>query len=283
MSTLFSETLTRLRNESGFLTAYRFYHDNGGAPAMKVSYRKYLLMEQGKNLPGIDRLERLLTALRIPRNTPEARNLVLDWLKTMAGEEAYINILEPLLSAGSQTSGLSPLHDALRRTLAGKKYHMTPDQFRATLADYDTYRCSFTLENDSGAWSAESLAAALKIKKQAAQLALKSLAEVKLVKEVKKGSYKSLVAGMLVECPAAIAMEPAVREKMRGYFKKLEQDAFTEYSSVALIRADAVAIKGLFPLMHANVEAASTYATVRKTRNSAGFFVIGKVLKLWDF
>ncbi|MDP2865300.1 MAG: hypothetical protein Q8O90_03560 [Elusimicrobiota bacterium] len=75
MGTAFSETLTRLRMAGGFPTAYRFYHDNGGAPVLKLSYRKSLLIEQGKNLPGAERLPKLLVALRLPQNTPAAREL----------------------------------------------------------------------------------------------------------------------------------------------------------------------------------------------------------------
>ena len=52
MATIFSDVLTQLRKDSGFATAYSFYHDNGGAPVLKVSYRKYLMMEQGEDPAG---------------------------------------------------------------------------------------------------------------------------------------------------------------------------------------------------------------------------------------
>ncbi len=281
MGTIFSETLTRLRKDAGFDTAYRFYHDNGGAQAFKITYRKYLLIEQGKNLPVVDRLTKLLMGLRLPLGTPDATALVLAWLKTMAGEEIYADVFESLLSP--KAAGLSAMHAALKRTLAEKKYHLTPEQLVVTVSSFETYKCAFTLESDTGTWTAERLAGTLKIKKREAERGLKELAGAGLVKEIKKGIYRSRVAGMMIEYPPTAAMPPGLREKLRNYLRRLEQEAAIEYSSMGLIRADADALKGVFPLLRANVEAANTYAITEKTPKSAGFFVISRVLRLWDF
>ena len=56
MSTAFSETLCRIRAAEGFPTAYRFFHDNGGTQVLGFTYRQYLRMEQGKNLPECQKL-----------------------------------------------------------------------------------------------------------------------------------------------------------------------------------------------------------------------------------
>jgi len=101
MGTIFSDTLVKLRQEAGFPTAYRFFHDNGGDKVLGMCYRKYLMMEQGRNLPVLGRLERLIVGLHMPFGTPAARELTLAWLKTMAGEESYAGLLEPLM--GNQT------------------------------------------------------------------------------------------------------------------------------------------------------------------------------------
>jgi hypothetical protein len=113
MATIFSETLTRLRKGAGFPTAYRFYHDNGGAPFFKVSYRNYLMMEQGRNLPVLGRLAKIILGLRIPERTPESRELTMAWLKTMAGGEAYADMLEPLFYQGAPAKESSPAEEAL--------------------------------------------------------------------------------------------------------------------------------------------------------------------------
>jgi len=282
MGTVFSETLTRLRAENGFPTAYRFYHDNGGAPVLKISYRKYLLIEQGKNLPEAQRLPTLLVALRLPQNTPAAAELVAAWLRTLAGEEVYTDLLKPML-AQAPVPAAAPLGQALRRSIAGKKYHMTEAQVLATLSSFEAYKCGIVLENDGGAWTAEELAKTLRIKRTEAQKALKDFAAAGLAKEVKKGSYKSRVAGQMVEYPSVLSLRQEVREKVRGYIKRLEQESPAEYSSMGLFRADALALKGYYPLLKSTVEASHAYSTVKKTNSSAAFFVIGRVLKMWDF
>jgi len=282
MGTIFSETLTRLRKEGGFPTAYRFYHDNGGGPVLKVSYRKYLLMEKGKNLPGVERLPKLLVALRLPQNTPAARELVAAWLRTLAGEEVYSDIFDPLL-VKAEAAAVTPAEQALRRSIAEKKYYLTEAQVRATLSSFEAYKCAFVLENDCGAWTAEELAKVLKIKKSEAQRALKDFAAAGLARELKKGVYKSRIAGQMVEYPSVLAMRQEVREKVRGYIKRLEQESSAEYSSMGLFRADSLTLKGYYPMLKSTVQASHAYSTVKKTNGSAAFFVIGRVLKMWDF
>lgn len=282
MATVFSETLIRLRKEAGFSTAYRFYHDNGGAPVLKISYRKYLLIEQGKNLPDAQRIPILLTTLRLPKNTPDAVELMTAWLRTLAGEEVYASHLKPLLSSAPVPAG-GGMVQALRRSIAEKKYHMTEEQVMATLSSFEAYKCGFVLENDDGDWTAEALARTLRIKLTEAQKALKDLAAAGLTKEVKKGVYRSRIAGKMVEYPTFLSMRQQVGDKLRSYMKRLENESTVESSTIGLFRADSLAIKGYYPLLKSTVEATHSYATVKKAGNSAAFFVMGRVLKMWDF
>lgn len=283
MGTLFSDTLVRLRKEAGFPTAYRFYHDNGGEPVLKITYRSYLLTEQGKSLPAIGKLQKLYPALRLPPTTPGARELVVAWLRTMAGEEAYKDLFEPMLAAKTEAVGLSPVHKALQRTLADSKFYITPPQFRALVSSFETYKCSLTMGNDTGVWSAAAIAKAIGVKPATAEKSLKELAKVKLVKEVKKGFYRSRTAGKMVSYPQLNALDPALLAKFKEYLLKLEQSGTCEWASKGIIRADALALRGLFPLIGANIEAAQTFAVTQKTEKSAFFYVIGKVVRLWDF
>ena len=283
MATIFSEVLTRLRKEAGFPTAYRFYHDNGGAPFLKVSYRNYLMMEQGRNLPVLGRLVRILLGLRIPERTPAARELTLAWLRTLAGEEPYADLLEPLFSQAAPARAASPAEEALRRTLAEKKFHITASQILATVSSFETYKCFFVMESDSGVWTAEALAKALGIKKAAADLALKSFLKAGLVKAEGKGGYRSKMAGQLVEYPAGPAFPPAVLGKLKEYYKRLEQESPLEFGTAGLVRADADALRGFYPMLKSSVEASYAFSTTARTKKSAGFFVLGRVHKLWNF
>jgi hypothetical protein len=283
MATIFSETLTRLRKEAGFPTAYRFYHDNGGAPFFKVSYRNYLMMEQGRNLPVLGRLARIIMGMRIPERTPQARELTRAWLRTMAGEEAYTGLLEPLFAEGAPASASSPAEEALRRTLAEKKFHITESQILATVSSFEAYKCSFIMETDSGVWTAEALAKALGIKKTLADAALKSFLKEGLVKAEGKGGYRSKMAGQLVEYPAGPAFPPAVLGKLKDYYKRLEAESPMEFGTAGLVRADADALRGFYPMLKSSVEASYAFSTTAKTKKSAGFFVLGRVHRLWNF
>lgn len=283
MATNFSETLMRLRKEAGFPTAYRFYYDNGGAAAFKVSYRNYLMMEQGRNLPVLARLEKILLGLRMPFRTPMARELTQAWLRTMAGEEHYANLLEPLFASGAPAGAVTPADDALRRALAEKKYHMTAEQLVATVSSFETYKCAFTLENDSGTWTAEALAKVLGIRKAAAALALKNFHKAGLVTAEGKAGYRSKMAGKLVEYPAAAAIRPEVIGKLRGYLGRLESESPVQFANTGLVRADADAMRAYYPMVKANVEASHAFSSSKKTKSSAGFMVVSRVHKLWDF
>lgn len=283
MATIFSETLVRLRKEAGFPTAYRFYHDNGGVPFFKVSYRNYLMMEQGRNLPVLGRLARILMGLRIPERTPEARELTLAWLRTMAGEESYTDLLEPLLGGAAPARSASPTEAALRRTLADRKFHITGPQILATVSSFEAYKCFFVMETDSGVWTAEALAKALGIKKTEADRALKSFLKVGLVKAEGKGGYRSKLAGQLVEYPAGPAFPPAVLGKIKEYYKRLETESPMEFGTAGMVRADADALRGFYPMLKSSVEASYAFSTTSKTKKSAGFFVSAKVHRLWDF
>ncbi len=152
MATPFSEALTRLRKEAGFRTAYRFYHDNGGTQVLKLTYRKYLLMEQGKLLPNFNRLKVLFYPLRILDRTSAASELTLAWLRTMAGEEDYRDVIMPLFSQGRPAEH-SPMHKAMKRVLSDRKVHISPAQLAAVYSDLGTYKCFLALSNDSGRYT----------------------------------------------------------------------------------------------------------------------------------
>ncbi len=283
MATVFSETLTRLRKEAGFPTAYRFFHDNGGAKFFSVSYRNYLMMEQGRNLPAPARLPRLMLGLRQPQGTPLASELVKAWLRTMTGDEIYADLVEPLFGAGISAPAGSPAEEALRRSIAEKKFHMTEAHILASAASFEAYKCFFVMEFDAGVWTAEAMARALRIKKAEAEKALKSFVKAGMARVEGRKGYRSKIAGMMVEYPAGPALPPGMMDKLRGYFKRLEAESRIEFATAGMLRADSDDLRGYFPMLKSSVEASYAFNTTVKTKKSAGFFVLGRVLRLWDF
>lgn len=283
MDTAFSEVLTKLRQAAGFPTAYGFYIANGGAPVLKITYRKYLLYEQGRELPAVEKLLRLFFALKLIPKSFEANELVVAWLRSLAGEEAFKTILLPVVSEKAQASSLSPLHKAVKRSLGGNKYQLTPEQFNAILTDRNTYLCYLALSEDTGLWSAESLAKALTLKTTDAGRALKVLAGARILKADRKGLYRCPLATGLVDFPHLNTVSPEVRAKLAAYHKELLASGTCSLMHGCIVRADAADFRNFFPLMNLNISTAQTYAVHEKTDKSALFFVEGKVIKLRDF
>lgn len=283
MSTVFSETLARLRKEAGFKTAYKFYHGNGGRPVLNIAYRNYLLMEQGKMLPAFGRLRKIIMALRCVQNSVPTNELAVAWLKTMAGDEAYKDILEPIVSVKTTIPGLSPLHKAVGRTLADTKYHISPKQLAAMCASRDNYLCYLALSLDSGSWSLEDIARKLRMKRGAVEKALLELCAAKVLKKVKKGYYACPFARSMKEMPQL----DLLGEDLRKRYMKCREAVIGSGKHVCLrtgiIRADADALRNFYPMMSLNMSTAESYSITEPTEKSALFAVVGKVLKIRDF
>lgn len=282
MATVFSVTLTRLRHEAGFPTAYRFYHDNGGAPVLKISYRKYLSLEQGENLPGFGRLRGLLFGLRMVPKSPAANELVTAWLKTLTGEENFREILEPLLAANTEPSMLSPMHKAMKTSLAGEKYYISPAQLEVIAGSRDNYKCFLALSNDTGAWTAKKLALSVGLSAKTTEKALRSLKAVKLLTE-RGGRYKSPMAARMLEYPHMTAHVQVMLGRLAKYQDELAATGTRVWRRRGILRADADTLCGFFPIMNLNLSTAHTYGIIKKTKRSAVYFIEGRVVKLYDF
>ncbi|MBI4351728.1 MAG: hypothetical protein HY550_09830 [Elusimicrobia bacterium] len=283
METIFSKMLKQLRKDAGFDTAYRFYHDNGGREVLKISYRKYLLIEQGRILPVLERLGIFLFALRIVNKSAEANAFVAAWLKTMAGEENFREIIEPLITAKQDTPGFSPMQKAMKKALDTRKYYLTPEQIEVMFATRDNYLCYLALSNDTGAWTSKEFAARLGLARPRAEKALKALAGAKIVKEVKKNVYKCPLAGAMVEYPHLATLKPGLLKKVRGYDDELVATGAPVWTRSGIIRADETVFRSFFPVMGVNISTAQTYAVTEKTEKSALFMVEGKITKLRGF
>lgn len=282
MGTVFSETLTRLRKEGGFNTAYSFYHSNGGAPVLKISYRKYLSIEQGKNLPVFGRLSGLLRSLRVLHNGQEAQELISAWLRTMAGEEDYKKILEPMLLVKPVLSPMSPMGKVIKKSLSGEKYHISPSQMAVIAASQCNYLCFLALANDTGAWTPERLAAHLALPAKDVRACLKELKSAKLLKEC-AGRYKCPLAEKMLEYPHRTPAVEKIRTKLLEYQEELLKTGSQIWRRRGIIRADADTLTEFVPLMKLNLSTAHTFATNRKTKKSALYLIEGRIMKLRDF
>ncbi|HBE87691.1 MAG TPA: hypothetical protein DDW67_00925 [Elusimicrobia bacterium] len=281
MATIFSDTLTKLRREAGFPTAYRFFHDNGGDKVLGMCYRKYLMMEQGRILPQFKHLRGFIFGMHLVRRSAASRELVRAWLRTMAGEELYGEILEPMLAESPEKLRLSPSQKMLKEALAGRKFYMTPAHLALVSASGENYLAFLLFSNDSGSWTPERLAEAGGFKKAAAAAIIKRFLAAKLLRKAGAG-YKCPLAGGLLEMPPKIAA-PAAYEALKRRQEELILTGQRAYLRRGLFRADADAIRDFYPMMSVNVSSSHVYAVKERTAKSALFAVEGRVVKIRDF
>jgi hypothetical protein len=280
MGSIFSDTLVKLRKEAGFPTAYRFFYANGGDKVLGMCYRKYLMMEQGRILPLFKHMRALISSLRLVNKSSAAAELVKAWFRTMAGEEAYSEIIEPMLSSKAEPSFLSPAHKALKEALAGRKFYIIPDQLKVIAGSLENYLAFQLFSNDTGVWTAEKLAAA-GVKKNSAVKVLKLFLAAKMLRKAGAG-YKCPLAGAMLELPRRAAA-PELFSRVEEYQHALMVSGRSAWFRRGIIRADADALANFYTLMQGSLSSAQAYAVTEKTPKSALFAIDARVVKLRDF
>lgn len=281
MDTVFAEQLIGMRKSAGFPTAYRFFHDNGGKSALKFSYRKYLLFEQGAALPSPDILGRISLALKLIPKSPQAGKLSAAWLRTIAGEESYAFVFEPFISVKTELPGMSPLHKAIGGFI--KRHPITVPQAVLILSSAEHYRAFLVFENDAGPWRSEELAKAAGLRGPLAAKILSAFVGSGLVKRERNGSHSAAHPNFILEFPRAEILPAGLNDKMREYQAELVAAGSLAWRRMKILRADAVELAAFYPVLSLSMSAASSYEVAEKTKNSAMFAVESRVVKLFDF
>ncbi len=282
METIFSKTLKRLRKAAGFRTAYQFYHGNGGRGVLKVSYRSWLFIEQGRTLPAFKTLGALMCALRLVPNSADGIELVMTWLKTAHGPVEVEHFLAPLLKSPPRHAISSPLHKVIHRSLSQAKFHITPRQLEAMGRCRENYLCWLALSNDSGKWTPNELSAELGLSAASTGKAMKELQTAGLLKKLRGGLYICPMAGAMLEYPARWTLLAAQKKAI-----ELRTDLIAKgeevYSRRGILRASLPELSNFFPMLALNTSAAQTYAVTEKEKGSALFAVESRVVKIHDF
>jgi len=281
MPTIFSETIKELRKEAGFRTAYQFYHSNGGKNILKVSYRGWLLTEEGKNLPPFKILGTLMYTLRCIPCSENGTRLILSWLRTAHGEEDFRQFLEPLFKF-PRNSIASPLHKVIHRSLSNRKVHITPLQVETIAKSTANYLCWVAMSNDTGKWDAKALASQLGLPVSAAEKATKDLKAAGLLKEPAKGLYKCPMPDAMREFPRTRTSVPALK-KLMALRTALVAQGDVLYSRSGILRANQKDLANFFPLFSLNLSSAEAYAVTEKAKGTALFSVEGRIVKIRDF
>ena len=279
METPFSRMLVQFRKKAGFPTAYRFYHGNGGRAVFNITYRRYLLIEQGKNLPRLNRLDTFTAAMRLASHPADEKALTTAWLQTMVGEKNFNTHIAPLLAAPEPPAAQS----VVQRILDSKTHYLSLTQAETICSDQDTRLCWFAISNDTGLWPLEDAAARLKLTVTRTEEAFKKLAKAKLIKEVKKGVYKCPVSHMFCQGPQVRILHPALFRKLCDLDNKLAETGAEIFIKRIVTRADEPDMRNFFTTLGTTISTAAAYAVTEKTEKSALFMVEGKVIRLRSF
>lgn len=280
MATPFSESLVKLRKAAGFPTAYRFFHDSGGQHVLKITYRKYLLWEQGRVLPPIEAVTRLAPALKLMPKSGALGGLVASWLKAMAGPDVYSSLLEPVVAVKEDTAGLSPLQAAMGHALKGRKSPVTVAQAAASLESFDHHKAFLFVTKDGSSWTAERLAASAGIPKKAAAAVCRDFLAAGILKKEKEGVFACPMANLLLEFPRPELLPPGYPKRVSEYQRRLLDEGRVIWLRCGFIRADREALTGFLPIIDNGVLTAHAYEA---PEGGALFAVEGRLVKVSEF
>ncbi|MDA8130169.1 MAG: hypothetical protein M0011_01560 [Elusimicrobia bacterium] len=275
----FAATLKKLREESGFKTAYAFFHDSGGKAVFGFSYRMYLAMESGHKIPPFKAVPVLIHCLHMVALSEPAMKLVSAWLTRKLGASAFDLLLKPLLKEPLPPPQ-SPFQKVLHRSLSDQKKFVTPQEVEVIARNRANYLCWMLMSNDSGKWEPVGLSKQLGISRAAARAALEELCATKLLKRVSGNACKCPFAGYAYEYPRINISEAAKR--IRKIQDEIMQDGQEIYLRRAILRADLTELANYMPLLSLNITAVQAYGTTKHTDTTAFFNIETRIVKILD-
>jgi hypothetical protein len=279
---LFSTSLGRLRIESGFATPYAFYHRNGGRRVFPFTYAYYLKLEHGKHLPRPQWLPLLLNLLRIRPSDEMYRRFVVDYLRDHFGsEENFQSLLGPLLRSKHEKNYEQ---QAVKRLISRQAYHLTPEQYKAVVADAATYWAFECLVNDHASFGPEELAEITGLPEASIEAGLKKLASQKLARPVSGGRYKSPLAGKFYVFPRSFPGVDIERAKVARHVDEmvLRRGTVLQESGM-MIRAEEGAVRRAISTLNNALETAQAFAVHEKAEGSGFFRLEIRARKAADF
>jgi hypothetical protein len=263
----FSQTLTLLRREAGFPTAYAFYHRSGGRRSFPFTFAHYRQLEFGKHLPRPQWLPVLMNLLRLPPADARRRDFVMSFLRTLFVTEEYFQSLVAPLTQEPVRKG--PEKNTPNSRPGERTRRLTPEQCAAVAADAASYWAFECLINDRGAWRADDLAEKIGLPEDRIEAALRSLASHKLAKKGADGGYRSALAGTLHAFPYAFPGARKERGKIARYVDEMvAHRGAVLHDSGIMLRAEEGAMRHALTTLRAALEAAATGSALEKAEGS---------------
>lgn len=280
---MFGAVLTKLRQEAGFESAYRFYHSSGAKKAFGCGYHQYLNFERNRSLPSPGVLFKIAGLLYLGQKESKVQEYVLAYLRSSWGEEAVRYLVAPLLAVSKQERGQYPLGMALKRVQEATEHKLSETQAQLIKESYSNYWTWMMLSNAKRSWDAQTLSSALGIEGLQAQASLNALYEVRLLKKDRDGTYFCPNAGRLFVYPGygPKLHLPADYAKLESYWKEMEgRRGELVYQRPILFRASEGHLMNYLPYLTQAILGSQVYSTLESNPDTALYLVEGRVRKM---
>ncbi len=215
----FGSTLARIRKEKGFPSAYQFFKSIGGSKSLGFAFVSYWDMERGKKLPKSWRLEAIMAALGVEQNSPEAKELVRAYFKSLSGSDKLVQILAEPSVDSSDLPSRELAEAATRKAMEHISVNITLDQWKLCARDLTTNICDYYLVNTAGWVTFAELSAATGFKPGAVLKAVKALAAGGLA-EISGNKVQSGFAKKMVEVLPSTPATDGINAALRGHMNK---------------------------------------------------------------
>lgn len=215
----FGSTLSQLRRDAGFATAYAFYHRNGGRRIFRYTFAHYRKIERGLSLPPIRSLPVIISCLRSPLDSADVRRLAIALLRDLVGDEqVFADLIEPLIvKDGGSTGERSVVH----RLLTTHAKHLSVRQYRSIASSPERFWIFHFLSNNRGPVALARLAAALARPAPRLRRAAEELVEQRVLRRAGKERYACPFAGSHVVSPNVYPGYLEDARRIRGYYSAM--------------------------------------------------------------
>lgn len=279
----FAAVLAELRRRAGFKTPNEFFSKSGGRKVLGMSGVNYWKIERGRALPKPDRVIVLVACLHLPPSSPEVQELVRAYLRGLLGSDTAFDWMSQAL-AGREPPGRRSVGDhALMRRVEEDLIHLTPEQNRALLADYEGYWAFTVLSNDERAWPVADLAKRLKVGRAALDKALRRLDKAKVLKLVPDGKARCPFVGKLITFLPDAQLTPADQLRLREYHARMVKAQGTLVKQTFVLpRARDAEIAFFFPHLTKAVTESHAFSVTHGGPGSSLYMVEGLVHRLFE-
>ena len=286
----FASLLTRLRERAGYPTARKFYMSVGGRKALPCTYTQYLNIESGRSSPRPKIIEALVMLLRIWEDPETSREFCRAYLEAHFGPGEFVGFLVRSLGRDPAAAGLpgAPLRKAMA---ANNEARAVPTQGSAMnlIRSSPTHYWAFHVVNsDSGTWTPERVAQALKMPAKPVRRALSELAAQGLVGVEKDGSFSGLFRGKYLlhtpqAAPESIEVPQRMPETQRLWDHMGKKYGKTLFHQGLFMRASESELRSSYPFLAQSVHGLAVYETTDKKPDTSLLVAETRVRRLLPF